>query len=502
MLRTRGLFLCISIGFAGCGREIDAPEPAREAGPWTDTLPEIPPGTISAPLTLDLESALLALEAEVPRRFGGMNRRQPTSPGSRTSYAFEAEREPFAVRFAGDTIVLVSTVHYGGKGWYDPPVGPTVSGSCGTEDRKPRARLTLRVLAGLSPDWRLRTRTRLAGVEPLTEGERDQCEVSFLNIDVTGDVLNAAGGAIRGVLPSLDRRLARIDVRTPLESLWKDLFEPIRVTDSLWLMLRPRAVSLGPLSGSRETAVAQLTITAQPGFVSGPRPAAEPRPLPPLGRGSSEDGFALLVEGRFTYTMIGDLLTTKLRGQDIRTPGGAITLQSIEVLGLGHGRVGLGMRFRGSVGGRLWLVGSPVYDSASRLILVPDLDFDASSAGLLVRGLAWLKGDEIRSFLRREAWVPADGLLRELRELAERETNRDLAPGVRLGADITGTEPVGIHADTTGIILRARAFGTATLELGPELFRAGPAAEPERPRSGAAIRRPSTSTVLAGKSAH
>ncbi|MGH7561467.1 MAG: DUF4403 family protein [Gemmatimonadales bacterium] len=473
MLYARRVLLFVAgIGALGaCGGYVDAPEPARDEDPAVQAPPRLPPGIIAAPLTLDLASALAALEAEVPRQFGTLTRRQRVGPRSRSSYAFFAERGPFSVGFAGDTVVLAATIRYRGRGWYDPPVGPTVTGSCGLSGASPRARLVLRVAAELTADWRLRTRTRLARMEPLTTQERDQCEISFLKLDVTGDVLKAAEGALRKALPVVDGQLALIDVRTPLEALWRELLDPIRVSDSVWLVLNPEGVSMGRLSGDREKVVAPIAIAARPGFVTGAKPVVASSGLPPLGQVVGWEGFAVQVEGRFDYPSVSDILTGKLRGVRLRAPGGTMVIRGVDVVGLGGGRVGMGVRFRGTAGGRVWLVGSPVYDTASRMIAVPDLDFHVSSAGLLVRGLAWLKADEIRTFLRREAWLPVDGLLRELEAVAEKETNRELARGVRLGADITGAEPIAIHATREGILLRARAVGTARLSLGPELFR-------------------------------
>ncbi len=484
MLKPRWLILLLVLPAAACGDRVEAPEP-RAADAWTDSLPPLPAGTIAAPLTLPLESALAALEAEIPRRFGNMERRIPAGPRSRSSYAFLAEREPFAVSFTGDTIRIASTIHYRGRGWYDPPIGPTLTGGCGEGDQRPRARLTFRVIAGLTPDWRLRTRIRLAGVTPASTDERDQCEVSVLKLDVTGKVLEAARIAIAKVLPTVDRNLAAIDVRSPLEGIWRELQEPIKVTDSLWLVLRPEAVSMGRLSAEGGRVSSRIGVRARPGFLTGPRPARRELPLPALGEGVAEAGFAMLVEGRFDYPVISGLLTQGLRGMAVETPGGVMRVRSIRVTGLGRGRVGLGLSFRGTAGGTVWLVGSPAYDAATRYITVPDLEFDASSAGLLIRGLTWLKGPEIRAFLRREARLPADSLLQALAAMAERETNRDLARGIRLGADITGAEPVGIHAGQRGIVLRALATGSARLELLPELF-APPAAKPATaPRASA-----------------
>ena len=460
----------ILTALAGCREKVIAPEPVREEA-WVDSFPPTAPGTIVAPLTVDIESALAAAEAEVPRRFGSMELRLKADSSARTSYAFLAEREPFTVRFAGDTILATSIVHYQGRGWYDPPIGPTITGGCGADEPRPRARLTLRILAGLDPDWRLRTRIRLREVTAFSTEERDQCEVSLLNLDVTGKVLAGAEEAIRKALPVLDRQLLGLDVRSPLETIWKDLLQPIKVGDSLWLLLRPEAVSVGPLAAVGERLTSRIGVRARPGFVTGSRPDPENVPLPALGRGVPEDGFMMQVEGRFDYPVIGEMLTKELGGMMVKTPGGAIRVDRLHVIGLGRGRVGLGLTFSGSAQGIIWLVGTPAYNAESRFISVPDLELDASSAGLLVRGFAWLKGPEIMAFLRKEARLPADSLLKDLAAMAEKESNLDLAPGVRLGTVITGVEPVGIHAGRLGIVLRAHATGTASLELGPEIFK-------------------------------
>ena len=114
--------------------------------------------------------------------------------------------------------------------------------------------------------------------------------------------------------------------------------------------------------------------------------------------------------------------------------------------------------------------GTPRYEAATGLISVPDLDFDATSAGMLVQGVAWLKGGAIREFLREQTKVPAGDLMTQIQTMAVKEMNRELARGVKLEATIAASEPAGILVRADGLILRARATGAARLELGPELF--------------------------------
>lgn len=467
---TMPIFLLAALGCTDSGTTVIAPEPVRNFALDSDSLPPITPGTIFAPISLDLRGALAALEGAVPKRFGSLEKRQKIGGKGRKSFAFEVRREPFAVKFAGDTVLLSAVIHYRGRGWYDPPVGPDVNGECGTTDRPPRARLAIRVTPQLTRDWQLKITARRVIVTPLTMTERDQCEVTFLKINVTSRVLDAAEDALRSVLPLLSRQLSRVDVRTPLQQIWVDLQQPIRLADSLWLLLDPREIHLGTVRRERETVGADVAVSAAPRILSGERPIVASIPLPPLGPMTEGEGFSMLVEGAFDYGVMSGVLTTKLVGKRVKAAGGSLEVKKVTVFGVGGGRLALGLDFGGSASGRVWFQGTPSYEPATGLIVVPDLDFDATSAGMLVQGVAWLKGDAIREFLRAQAKVPAGELMERVQTLAVKEMNRELARGVRLAATIESSEPAGIQVRPNGLVVRARAKGTARLDLGAELF--------------------------------
>jgi len=454
----------------GGGETLDAPPPPRQFTGQADTALPVPPGLIVAPLSLDIAGPIAALEQEVPKRFGDIERRIPLTGSKRRSFAFEVRREPFAVSFSGDTVFLSAVIHYKGRGWYDPPIGPTINGECGTSGEPPRARLVLRAVPQLSEDWHLRIRPRLVGVNALSKTERDQCEVSFLHLDVTERVLDGAGQALRKMLPSVERKIARLDVRTPLEKIWWDLQQPIRLTDSLWLVLRPEAVHLGGVRGSRETVAAEVGVVAAPRIVTGSRPEVPTIPLPPLGPMVADEGFSLVVEGAFDYAVMSAGLTKRLAGKKVKAAGGRLVVKRVTVYGIDAGRLALGLDFTGSANGRIWFIGEPSYDPASGMLSVPDLDFDAQSSNMLVKGAAWLKATTIRQYLRDQAKVPAGELLRRVEGMAVKEMNRSLAPGVWLSASIERSEPAGILVREKILVIRVRARGRARLDLGPQLF--------------------------------
>src|SRR5688500_2556336 len=176
----------VLLPLAACfGGRVEAPEPPRDFSRDTLSFPPLPPGTIIAPLTLDRQSAVAALEGEVPRKFGKIDQRIRI-PDSRKSFAFEVTREPFTVSFAADTIVLTSVVHYRARGWLDAPIGPDIEGGCGMHKQPHRARLQLRVARRFRADRAIQVRTRVGSLLRDAASERDQCKASYLDMDAAG----------------------------------------------------------------------------------------------------------------------------------------------------------------------------------------------------------------------------------------------------------------------------------------------------------------------------
>jgi hypothetical protein len=457
--------LAFTVILAACDAklDVDAPAPAMMAD--IDTLPTLPTSTLDIPLTYDLTPVVRALESAVPRKFGDIDERKQLS-NKRMQIAFEATRDPFTVSLDGETARISAVIHYKGRGFYNPRVGPNISSSCGINDERPRARITLVSHLTVTPEWKLRGRTRIANVAPYSEERRDQCRVTAFRIDVTERVINATKEQLEKQRPLIDRRIASLDIRSRFENWWHLLEQPIQLTDSVWLLIRPSAVRMGQNVGVRRTLVTALGFSASPIVVSGPRPVVQPSPLPPLHPAAVGDGLHILLEGVIGYDLASDLLRKHLRGRKIQRAGQTLEVKDVRLYGIGGGKLALELRFGGDVSGNVFLVGTPRYDPGTNEIFVPDLDYDVGSKNLLVSGVEWVKHDEVRDFIRSQARWSVGDVMQTGRAQLEMGLNRDLAPGVRLAAEVKQVQGLSVHARRTAIRLRAQADANARLTVG------------------------------------
>jgi hypothetical protein len=462
--RTATVLSLLAALLSACERlDVDAPPPALAAD--TDTLSALPSSTLDIPLTYDLSPVVQALEKAVPRKFGDINERHPIPGHSRVAVAFEGVRDPFQVSLDGQTARLNAIIHYKGRGWYDAPLVPEVSTSCGIGGVEPRARVSIAAPLRITPDWHLRARTRIEKVEPASSEPRDQCTVTVIKNDVTARVTDAARKVLEGKRAFVDERIAALNIRSRFEEWWHLLQQPIRLTDSVWLVINPTAVRMGETVGVKRTLVTALGFSASPRVVTGPRPEPVLTPLPPLYPAAVGSGLHILLEGFFDYGLATRMLEKELVGKKVEKAGKTIEVRQVRLFGIGAGRLALELRFRGAANGHVYFVGTPRYDPATRQLYVPDLEYDVGSSNLLVSGFEWLKHDDVQNDIRSRARWPVGGIISEGREQLEKGLNRELARGVNLVADVDSVAGIAVHARRANIRMQARADANARLTV-------------------------------------
>jgi hypothetical protein len=452
---------------AACGGEkVAAPVPRATTG-WVDTLPPVPTSYLDVPVRYDLARAIAWLEGAVPPVIGDIDQRHRSSGNKRLKYAYSLRRKPFRVSIEGRTATLAAQFDYQVRAWYNPPLLPEISASCGTDDDRPRprARLAVQTNVELTDDWRLRPRTR-AFAEPQTRTERDMCMVTALKVDVTDKVLGAARAALQKELSEFDRRLASFDLPGEATRMWNVLSTPLKLTDSLWLAINPATVRIGLLTVRGDTLVTTVGLSANPRVIGGPRPEMVAQPMPPPQDSTARPPVLhLLTEGRMPYDVASAVLSRELRGTRIRVAGRRLTVDSLRLLGVGDGRVAVGLTVHGPVNGTLYAVGHPVLDTATAELYMPDLTYDVGTRHLLVGTLAWLASGTIEEFLRNRVRIRMGPVIEEGRQLLERELNRELVEGVTLSAQVRTGRVYGVRAAPHALLARAIVSGQGELVL-------------------------------------
>ena len=444
---------------------IVAPPPAIVADLLLDDVLEA--STLSVPVRVDLRTLVAEVEEEVPTEWGTEEQPVEVEEHGRTDALLRLTRSPFSAELDGASATLSTTVTYHIEATYDLPLLPDLNLGCGdgADEPPPRLDITLTAPISLTSDWRLATSTRVERVIAASTEERDRCEVTFAGFDITGRVEEAARRYLEEHTAIIDSLVAEADVRSSFEEWWDVLREPIGLGESVWLELRPRGIRRGAVRGEGDVVEISAQLEATPHIVLGDRPDRWPEPLPPLQDGVDEGGLDVLVEAMAEYPATSRRLNEALVGAEVRAAGGRMVIRSLGLSGIGGGRLAMEVDVRGDLDGRLYLVGTPVYDPVAGQVSVPDLEFSVETSNLLLASASWTLSAQLDRLLRERARWPVDLAVTWAGDRLDEGLNRTLTPGVRLSGAVDTVRVVRVVAMRRGLIVHATASASATLHV-------------------------------------
>ena len=408
------------------------------------------------------------VERVVPARFGSMDSVRRIGTDERRHYAFAAERGPFTAFAQGTMLHVRATITYTARGFYKPPIGPTLSAGCGRDSAaRPRIVVELATPLAVTANWHLHSAARLLSVAPASSQPRDHCDVTILHRDVTEQVVQAARAALTGYLPAIDRRIGAVDLRPTFTRVWSTLARPIRLADGVWLELRPERLHMGRVKGRGHVLTVPVVLDARPGIVvADSAPAAVTTTvLPPLGRDTTAAGFHVIVDGTIGYGLMSDAVTAALQGVPFTKAGQTVHVDRV-IVGVAAGRrLALDVTFTGDATGVLRLVGTPVLDQRRGEVTVPDLDFDLSTSSTLINGYSWLQSDELRAVFRERARFAAGPAMDQARALILKGLNRKVGTAVTLSASVGSVALQAIYLTRRAIVVRAEVSGQGAVAV-------------------------------------
>jgi hypothetical protein len=414
--------------------------------------PESPVSFIDIPLRLSLEPLISAADTLLPYQAGNW-RTWKDWHGIDSQY--RGWRGPLSITASGDVLWVQAHIRYWIRAQKKLLGAVTLKASCGIDEAPRQAVIGMQVLLEWGPDWTLRPRFRILPTRFL-----DRCEMTIANIDVTSVVetefrkqmQNSLRAALKTLAPGLNA------IRTQAQQSWSLLQEPVELGQDHWLLLRPASVALSRIAGRGNYLDAQLALTLQPALVSGPEPAVQPAPLPPLGQYYPRSaGLNLHLGVKLDFPTLNQRLSDALAGKSFVIKGRKVGITNLGLTGSGQ-EIRAGMELTGDLAGTAELRAKVAYDAQQQMVELQGMTFDYDAKDATLGMLAEAFHEPIRQALQ-EAANQALG------------QHLDLLGG-RLGAVLKKITPAGMGLDLTALQLRSvqiriepqgiRLDGTAT----------------------------------------
>ncbi|MDA0943632.1 MAG: DUF4403 family protein [Bacteroidetes bacterium] len=429
--------------------------------PATKPLPSVL-SQIDVPVSVDLKPYFELANNSIDKHMAGGE-----SPCQGVRYQYRLDRGNLNFVGLNQTLTTSVQVAYGLKGQYCAAcfMGscalPIIPFSCGWEEARRQATLTLQSQLSISPDYRVVSKTTVQELKAL-----NPCKVSF-GIDITDKLMNTVAPLMGELCSEVDSQVYALSFKAEVQDLWNTLAEPMQIDYVGELRLQPRAVSVSTINLNGTTLQFNAGISAQPiiSSIGGPK---NPSPVPNLSPYKSGSGFRVYTDLKLDYDSLSCQILTYMKGEKFGYKKDSVELSSLRLFPTyqdSQTRLGIRVDVIGTKSGSLYLVGDPVFDNATRIVRLTNVDYDLQSKNVLLKSASWLLDETVRQNLEENLWFDVGDLFTLTEESVNEALNQRYENGAQSKGGVQHIELTDYQLRPQHLLLRTHIKGQLSISM-------------------------------------
>jgi hypothetical protein len=303
---------------------------------------------------------------------------------------------------------------------------PWIGGSCGF-GKEPMRKTDIFINSTLQfqSNYTVHTRTT---AQKATAYEK--CTVSMFNLDITQQVMDSIKSSTNAFCYSMDSVVNGLDFSSTTKSLADRINKKIPLDKYGFLKINPSAVKMGSMNSVKDTLQAVLGISCFPELHSDSTNNYTASFLPPLQNAVVMPGITVYTNARYDYTFINSIINQLVKDTSFEIEGRQVIIKNVLLNGAENGKVEILVDFDGDKKGSLYLTGTPQLDTASQVIVIPDLDYSLKSNNLILNLGKTFFSNKILHALREKATISITGLVEQNRKSIDAQLNKKIMEGV------------------------------------------------------------------------
>lgn len=454
------LFLSIILVSQSCSTTIQIEKPAEKYIAFNY---EPVPSTISLPV----EMKVPALEALLNRQLNGLIYEDNSfDDNNKDNMMFKAwKKDNIKINFEnGKFIYRVPLKLWIKAGWKIEQFGISLS-----DYREMNAEIALKfqTSATVNKDWSLKTVTTSDGYEWLT---RPTLKLGPVDLPITFIADLIIKYNTETINSAIDEGLKQsLDIKTTAKEAWTELQKPMLLSEDygLWLRVSPKSISAVPFSGGKGIIKHTTSIEAVTECFTGKMPPTRINPILPdlIPVTKLSDDFLANVVSYIGYGYLDSITRLMLVNTTYNFGKKHITVAGVSVYG-NETKMIIATDVTGSISGKMYFAGIPVYRAADSSIILKDLRFSVQTKNVLVKSASWLANSGIEKMIGKNLCYPIGSDVRETFDMMVESLKKyDLGEGFYLTGSLSGIEVQQPVLAPAGIIAPVSIKGKLSVRL-------------------------------------
>jgi len=235
-----------------------------------------------------------------------------------------------------------------------------------------------------------------------------------------------------------------------------------------WLQINPQRIRINSIFAKNDSLNVNLGLTARP-IISFEKPVGQSSWVPNITDFSNKPGFSIFLDAMLNYDSLSNLLSAQVEGKQFDLNKGPVKKKFIfkdcKLYGSGNEKLIIKVNFTGTDNGTLYLVGKPVYDHATKMLEIKEIDFDLKSKDALLKAADWLFNKKITAEISRYAKYDLSAYADSAKAQINQQLNQEWIKGISSRGNINDLKLVAIYPLNKHLVIRSSCSGNLSMKV-------------------------------------
>jgi len=306
----------------------------------------------------------------------------------------------------------------------------------------------------LDQNWKITTTTTPNGYKWISE---PKVKIGFFDVPITSIIEKIVDRELPNVTQIIDSEVGKINLKPQVETAWKAVQSPFLINEAYqaWLKVTPLEIMMTPLSNKGRSVKVGLGIKASTETFIGNKPSdAVMAAIPGLKLVNQlEEKFEVGLIAQIPYNQARKLAMDQTGGKTYEFMDGKykITVVDLDFYGQGDFLV-VAATLTGSLNGKVFLKGKPIFDPTTNSLKMSDLDYDLDTKNKLARTADWLAHGKFLKLMEPYFSISVASQLEEAKKMIQKNlAGNQFNKNINLNGQLDQLTPEKIYLTESGI---------------------------------------------------
>ena len=269
---------------------------------------------------------------------------------------------------------------------------------------------------------------------------------------------------LRAMEEKIDKEISQINLKSKVDSLWRELNKPIKIGSYGQLNINPKRITISDVQYQERMANVSLNLFFAP-FVSTQDEVRANVNLEDMSTHQETNGFDITADFKASFDSLSAILRKELYNYEIQIKGKDFVIKDLTIVGVKDSKLVFKLVFEGHRNGTFYLIATPFLDKKNQLLRFDDIDFELETKSLLLKSAEWLMSKKVINTLKEKSTIDLSKHLTSIKSNIKKKLNNEIVNGIHAETSISDLRIENLLLSSKHIAIRTSITGNLKIRI-------------------------------------